>query len=73
MARQGLANLFPDHPTAILGDSAPESRLRQALCHGREVKLLVLVHGDNLLIPSYAIWELVQDFPNPIFHCSCFK
>lgn len=73
MARQGLANLFPDHPTAIPGDSTPESRLRQALCHRREVKLLVLVHGDNLLIPSYAIWELVQDFPNPIFHCSCFK
>lgn len=37
------------------------------------MKLLVLLHGDDLLIPSYTVQELLQDFSNTVFHGSCFK
>lgn len=69
----GLGRSVPRPSGCDPGDSSPENRLRQALCQRGEVKLLVLLRGDDLLIPSYAVWELVQDFPNTVFHCSCFK
>lgn len=60
------------HLAAVLGDSSPENRLWQALCR-RVVKLLVLLCGDDLIILSYATWKLVQDFPNTVFHWTCFR
>lgn len=47
--------------------------LQQALCHGGEAKLWALLHEGDLLLPSCAVRELVQGFPNTIVCSSCFK
>lgn len=67
-----LGDLFPRPSGCNPGGFFPR---KQALTGPvpHKMKLQLMLRGDDLIILSYATWKPVQDFPNTVFHWSCFR